>query len=702
MSSVSLDSRILEQIIELLSGLKIPDALIQRRIYRAVEVRSRSLPDFCFYLLHIAQTSDYPRDIRKISLLALRRYFQKLREDLVPIFLKFFLTFLETIITSGDKDLGLHGIVILAELVVAYGSGFVSNLTEMFRQMLGTEEFAAAVLDAMNILANRWPDFPIEWAEDIPRFLQGEFAGTCLCSEALAVWRALMNSDPEKWCEFFKGQLHLIFENFDTFQTKGAVEAMCIVADFFGKTGDVFLADFLVCCIQTQDRMFLSEMLELIDTYPELPFHEPFVLALFSLLDDEEGDVGEYSVLEMAGALLQKLFVKYGDVVLQLVESVFDKCTNPCQILRAIWLFASVASDSEHFLKYLDFVRKGLDSDECRGDAVLCLYYIASDNESLVEMATNDIITRALPDSRAIVRDKVFFALIELMDVNMPKDRNWLVQLVRLYDEYLGEQDGDSAYFIRLRQIIETFCGNTDTSDPIYEELYSKLVGSFLAMKSTDSPILFDGFLISALQAKLRPTFCEASNNILIKMGDLAPVLLLDDKGFNGYCMIMECFTCAYPEATWNNDAFVRAAKLLTERVMTDENHDCDLCSFFSFVKSTLLRFPVHQTEIGNVWMQIAQHGFNGFGSIEAINAIADTYLNVVETMSPEELNAFAVASVDIMEIWGHNLELLPAVLPFVFKLLTVKREKGLLQTELNEVYELVCNLQRQCQPLDD
>ena len=696
---LALDPRNLEHLVKLLNALTTPNAKVQQQIYIDVGYCCRTIPEFCFYLVHIAKSEEYPMPIRQRALLALRRYFQKIRRDLVPLFMRAFLSLFESIVATANQMLGRQATVILAELVVAFGCEFVPNLTETFRQLLSSEVFVGCVLDAMNILAAQWPEFPSEWVQELPRFLQGDLAATALSSEALAIWRTLMNIDGGKWDEMLKQMVPLIFENFEKFQPKGAVEAMCVVAGFYGRTGDVQLADFLVCCIRTQERVFLSEMLDLMEAYPEIPFYEPLILALFSLLDDEEGEVGEYSVLDVTSQLFLKLYSKYGEPVFRIVESAFDQCRNPCQILRAIWILASEASTTAPFLKFLEFIRNGLDNDECRGDAVLCLYYVTHGDERLVLMGINDIVTRALSDSRGIVRDKVFFALIDMIGGCTQKERNWLVQLVNVYDEYLGDRGHDNAPFIIwLSQIIELFLGNADPSDGIYEELYSKLVSNFMMMRSTDNPALFDGVLLSALQPKLRPTYGEDSNNILVKLSELAPVILFDTRGFMGYCKILDCFTCTYPDATWGNEAFVRAAKLLTERILADENHDCDLGSFFAFVKTTILRFPVNDTEIGNAWLRIAANAFNGFGNFEAINAIADAYMNVVEMMSPEVLDTFAVAAVGILEIWGQDLSYIQAVLPFAFKLLTIKNEKGMLQPELREAYTFVCALQEQAQ----
>lgn len=52
----------------------------------------------------------------------------------------------------------------------------------------------------------------------------------------------------------------------------------------------------------------------------------------------------------------------------------------------------------------------------------------------------------------------------------------------------------------------------------------------------------------------------------------------------------------------------------------------------------------------------------------------------------------------NVIEIWGAGLSQFPPVLPFVFKILTVKNEKGLLQPEMREVYAMVCALKQEAE----
>ena len=54
-----------------------------------------------------------------------------------------------------------------------------------------------------------------------------------------------------------------------------------------------------------------------------------------------------------------------------------------------------------------------------------------------MQLAINDIITRALPDSRELVRDKVMFSLPDMLSTCAHMERSWLVHLVTLYEQCL-------------------------------------------------------------------------------------------------------------------------------------------------------------------------------------------------------------------------------------------------------------------------
>ena len=83
---LALDPRNLEHLVKLLNALTTPNAKVQQQIYIDVGYCCRTIPEFCFYLVHIAKSEEYPMPIRQRALLVLRRYFQKIRRDLVPLF----------------------------------------------------------------------------------------------------------------------------------------------------------------------------------------------------------------------------------------------------------------------------------------------------------------------------------------------------------------------------------------------------------------------------------------------------------------------------------------------------------------------------------------------------------------------------------------------------------------------------------------
>ena len=687
------DPQLLRHVAELLTLSQSQDGEIQRKVYCEMEMMVENVPTLSLYFIAIAQDQNYAVTLRRLALFELRYLAKSVREDLVPCFLQSFNAMFQSVMDTMNQDLMKHAAIVMANVVIHYGPESVRNLTEIIKVMCQNPVFAESALDAMLQLADNSNvfSFPFEWLQELPRFIQGEYANTRACCDSLSILRNLLEREDSH--EFFQEVLRLILSNFEVYNVSARVDAMCIVAEFFGQTGDGVLGTFLAFCLQTQDHDWLHEMLCVLEHFESIPFHPGFVSSLFPLLGDDESEDGVCCVLDTTQELLLELYEKYPEEVLGTIVPLFDSCDNPCQVLRAIWIFAS-SSVSCDLSRYLELAVNCLSNPACRGDAVLCMYYLIVNDEKLFPNAIDAIMTHAIADERGTVQDKVLFALDGLFDSNVPRNRNWLIHLVQLYQQLLeSEADNNLSYFIRAGQVIELFCAKTDFSDELYGKLHTLLIDNVMHVTPDTTLKLFDGQLIAVLQSKLCPTFCQSCVDLLGRMAEIGPFLLNDERCFNGYCRILECFVSTYSRDAWNHPAFLAIVRLITEKVIT-EPELFDLTKFFSFVKCALSRFPIQDTEFGCVWLKLSVDLFNPCSSASTVKAIVDTFmeLQLLDRVPPEAINGMLKNSFGIVK----NGLVPRSVLSFILNLLQIKQQNGSFGPELNQLYATVGHLMSQ------
>jgi hypothetical protein len=641
------DEALVRRVLRVLDATRIPDSRIQRELlweFRALA----SLPALPSCLIAIVTDSTLDSSFHIAALAFLHRFPRLISRSLFPDIVNL----IGAIVAAGASELIPLAVILIADIVRCSKGALLEHFCPILWDLLQFPAARNAALEALSELARAHIQIPATFVDVLPTFLSSPDHSAA----ALELLVILAAADAHS--AFIESNvLGHILANVETYDAKGACDAMAIVARLYVANGSPELADFLAHCLRTRESDLFCDMLnELSGKRSALPFHAGLAEALFQCLAIDDRSDDTLTLPERAACVLE--LIGQGDPasLCSLFEGLLGQCENPAQALRAI---AAMAEHIEDPLRYLSFAESQL-ATENRREAVLCLAYLIPGDPVRAAGIVERLLPMLLTETEDTLIDGVLFSLdVVLFDhdeewTNSLLSRatfQWVAVLEDLYGRFVVTHEG---WVWRLSRILCRLLRQIDPSHPELDSLYRRMVPAVVSLP------YFDGHIIAAFLAKGGAAASADAPRILAALRGVAEnVRELSSFQFSGICSILTTIVSGFPGGVAGNEAFDAVFALIADAAA--HARLTPPASYRPFI--VLLQAMQRQLNIfaRSEYVDLVLAMFTPEGELETVDAIAALFLEILPGMSVELRRRLAEAVQEIesnpaLFSWGQAL----------------------------------------------
>jgi hypothetical protein len=282
---------------------------------------------------------------------------------------------------------------------------------------------------------------------------------------------------------------------------------------------------------------------------------------------------------------------------------------------------------------FMPFVESHL-NDEHRSDAILCLTSLCVGDPKLTSHCIDRIIGFLGEDL-----DCVLWCLGELFSVdNLEMKWDWWDVLVAGYENAVVH--GNGADSCRIAGLVSWFLSGVEVEDACVRcrPLYDGVVNRLFEMQYDPMDISVVGVmcLIAAMISVVKPPFSEDINRLMMAMRDFMEAGMLVSEGVVHCCEVLKALVVLHPNEVWGNAHFEEDLRMVTQSVEGSGDPILMGKEFFELVRIVLERFGIHDSEIGQLWLDLELEWFQADTGLETLNCIAEGLLGYVPYMSLE------------------------------------------------------------------
>lgn len=495
-NEIIFDDDLLNQICIGLDGVISSDNELQMKIFNLFKEIQSTYPTFCFYLLHIISSDNFPLNRRFCALLVLNRNYYRITKELIPKFISIAKPLLEQIIRLPFSPFTSNSALLLCSMARFYGLENFPDFYEQISVLFSNQETIQIGLECLKEMADKTqksekiPDFLLQI---LPQLINSPFNKT-----VLDICYLLCSSD----LNFIHDSiLSSIFSSYTSFDEDTLAQASAISTITYLFFPDEVIANFLIGCLSIDSKQIRERILiELNNDKTFTPF-PPFVEALLQLLEKPDEDATQYGPCSSSQQILQNGAKCYGIQIIQIVKTfisghfpfindLFQRINNGQHIdptLNVGFLLRCLSTilpemrscfdgpEIENELQfYYTIIIASLNSP-FRGDACDCLMNFCCSNEKSVTDSFHKI-SPLLADSDGNVQIQSLYALEHLVEFDQLEPNveqfSFLVNLMKTTNE---------ASIAHLAYRYATHFPILNDSDSYILNLYHELMEHFIS-----------------------------------------------------------------------------------------------------------------------------------------------------------------------------------------------------------------------------
>lgn len=426
-NGITIDEDILQQICNGLDEVTTPDNSVLINIFKQFQYLHSQLPTFCFYLLFIISSDQFPFNRRLCALIVLNRNFSHVPDEYNEAFLSNAKPLLEEIINLPFSPLTSISAAMLCSMAKLYGLEKFPDFFSQILSLFSNQDTIQVGLECLKEMIQNDQKIPSEILDILPQLIDSPY-----CKTTLDISYLLCSLSIEEVTFVHESILPLIFNFCTDFDENSLSQAGSISASLYIDFPIEETADFLIELLSIDSIKIRESILLEFGNVKSFHLYSPLIMSLFQLMEFPDDDLTEFGPCSMSQQILEKAASCHGEQFITIaktfiddhftfIEQLFDNIKeghgvdsseNVGWYLRCLYTILSTLRESvnsedaeseieNEFGVYYTIIL-GCFESEFRGDAALCLMSFCFSNPQIVNESFEKILPLLTDDDVGI------------------------------------------------------------------------------------------------------------------------------------------------------------------------------------------------------------------------------------------------------------------------------------------------------------